>query len=314
MMIASETELSCESVRSQLHKILESETFARSERLRRFLRLTVSEVLEGRGRQLKEYFIGLEVFDRQKDYDPRIDPIVRVEAHRLRARLDDYYRTEGLEDPIVINLPKGSYAPVFREREAEASTAEGTSPQISYPEDWGSIAVLPFANLSRWKNLEFLCCGIADELIRALAKVEGLRVVSRTSATQSRGTGYDFREIGRQLNVAMVLDGSVQRAGKRLRVMVQLTNAADGRHLWSERYDGEMQDVFAIQDQISQAIANNLLVNLRALKHATPLCTKAAKYASSQIAGVALYEQPSVAVRRSRGIGGPSFAGQGSRF
>src|SRR5712692_9721443 len=122
--------VSVESVHAELEKILGGEAFAQSERLKRFLRLAVEEVLQGRGRQLKEYLIGVEVFDRHHAYDPRIDPIVRVEAHRLRSKLEEYYRTEGREDHVLIDLPKGTYVPVFRKREPEAPAVEPIPSQV----------------------------------------------------------------------------------------------------------------------------------------------------------------------------------------
>ncbi len=107
-----------EAVQAELGRILNAKTFAHSERLRRFLQFTVEQELKGEGDKLKEYQIGVEVFDRKESYDPRIDPIVRVEAGRLRSKLKEFYSGEGREDPILIEFPKGSYVPVFREREA----------------------------------------------------------------------------------------------------------------------------------------------------------------------------------------------------
>jgi serine/threonine-protein kinase len=125
-----------------------------------------------------------------------------------------------------------------------------------------SIAVLPFADVSRGKELEYLCDGIAEEIINALTKVEGLRVVARTSAFSFKGKNEDIRAIARKLNVDSMVEGSVRKAGNRLRITAQLINAADGYHLWSERYDREMEDVFAIQDEITLAIVNKLKVTL----------------------------------------------------
>jgi adenylate cyclase len=257
-----EGKISAESVNVQLEKILISDAFARSERLKRFLRLTAEEVLQGRGRQLNEYLIGVEVFDRQENYDPRIDPIVRVEARRLRAKLEEYYREEGRRDPILIDFPKGSYAPVFRKREIKTLTAEELWSRFRSSAQMLTIAVLPFLNLSRRKELECICYGIVDQLISALTKWEDLRVVSRTSAIRFRRQSCNVRAIGRKLNVALVLGGSVQKARKRIRVAAQLTNVDDGCHLWSETYDREMKDALTIQDEISQAILNGLKTTL----------------------------------------------------
>jgi len=125
-----------------------------------------------------------------------------------------------------------------------------------------SIAVLPFADVSRGRELEYLCDGIAEEIIGALTRVEGIRVVARTSAFSFKGKSEDIRTIARKLNVDAVLEGSVRKAENRLRITVQLINARDGYHLWSERYDRQMEDVFAIQDEITLAIVNKLKITL----------------------------------------------------
>ena len=125
-----------------------------------------------------------------------------------------------------------------------------------------SIAVLPFANLSADKENEYFSDGLAEDIIDALTQVPGLRVMARTSAFSFRGKDADVREIGARLNVEHILEGSVRRAGNRLRVTAQLVKASDGYHLWSQRFDREMTDVFAIQDEISQAIVEKLRLRL----------------------------------------------------
>ncbi len=125
-----------------------------------------------------------------------------------------------------------------------------------------SIAVLPFANLNRDEENEFFADGITEELISALSKVEQLRVVSRTSAFQFKGQTQDIREIGQRLQVSMALEGSVRRAGARIRVTAQLVSISDGLQIWSERYDRELKDVFEIQDEISLSIVEALKIQL----------------------------------------------------
>jgi serine/threonine protein kinase/tetratricopeptide (TPR) repeat protein len=125
-----------------------------------------------------------------------------------------------------------------------------------------SVAVLPFANQSADPENEYLTDGIADEIISALTKIQSLRVASRTSAFAFKGKNEDISEIGHKLKVSTVLEGSVRRHGNRLRVTAQLVNVADGSNLWSERYDREIEDIFAIQDDISQAIVKALRVIL----------------------------------------------------
>jgi eukaryotic-like serine/threonine-protein kinase len=125
-----------------------------------------------------------------------------------------------------------------------------------------SIAVLPFVNMSADPENEYFCDGLAEELLNALTKIEHLRVAARTSAFSFKSKDKDVREIGRELNVRTVLEGSVRRAGDRIRITAQLVKVEDGYHLWSERYDRKLKDIFDIQDEISLAIAEALKVRL----------------------------------------------------
>lgn len=121
-----------------------------------------------------------------------------------------------------------------------------------------SIAILPFVDMSPGRDQEYFCDGMAEELINALTQIKDLRVIARTSAFSYKGKDVNVREIGRELNVTTILEGSVRKAGNRLRITAQLVDTAGGHHLWSERYDRDMGDVFAIQDEITLAIVNKL--------------------------------------------------------
>ncbi len=125
-----------------------------------------------------------------------------------------------------------------------------------------AIAVLPFRNLSADPENEYFCDGLAEELLNALAKIDGLRVAARTSAFAFKGKKESLSEIGRALGVTTVLEGSVRTSGKRMRIAVQLANAADGFHVWSERYDRELQDIFDVQDEITLAVVDALKIKL----------------------------------------------------
>ncbi len=125
-----------------------------------------------------------------------------------------------------------------------------------------SIAALPLVNLSRDPDQEYFADGLAEELLNLLAKVPGLHVAGRTSSFAFKGKNEDLRSIGQKLNVATVLEGSVQKAGDRVRITMQLINAADGYHLWSESYDRKLTDVFAVQDEIAQAVVAALKLKL----------------------------------------------------
>jgi TolB-like protein/Flp pilus assembly protein TadD len=129
------------------------------------------------------------------------------------------------------------------------------------------LAVLPFVNMSTDPQNEYFSDGITEELLNALTKVDGLQVTSRTSAFAFKGKNTDIREIGLQLNVDRILEGSVRKAGNRVRITAQLINAADGYHIWSENYDRNLTDIFEVQDEISSMIANKLRENLTEKEH-----------------------------------------------
>jgi TolB-like protein/Flp pilus assembly protein TadD len=242
-----------------LEKILAHQLFSRSGRMVRFLRLAVERTLAGQADQLKEYLIGVEVFDRKPSYDPRVDPIVRVEARRLRAKLKAYYDGDGSADAVLIEFLSGGYAPRLALREAPHETA--VAPPLL---ETGivTVAVLPFADLGSTPGNQYFSDGLTEELIHALTKVPGMRVVAWNTAAQLRDRQQDVRSIREQLHVGTVLTGSVRIAGPSLRVRAQLIDTATGVYLWSETFDRRMQDVFAIQEEIARAIVRTLRVQL----------------------------------------------------
>lgn len=241
-----------------LDRICASREFAQSERMRRFLRFSVERALAGDRDSLKEYTIGVEVFDRSGDYDPRVDSIVRVEARRLRRKLKSFYETMGAKENLRLTLPEGSYAPALE----LAESAEPAAPTGVPGTEEATIAVLPFVSLSSDPENEHFADGLTEELISTLAQAPPLRVVSRTSAFQFKNQAHDIRAIGEQLGVSKVLEGSVRRSGASLRVTAQLVNVADGLHLWSQRFDRKFEDIFSLQEEIAGAIAGVLRVGL----------------------------------------------------
>jgi adenylate cyclase len=138
------------------------------------------------------------------------------------------------------------------------TAAGGLADSPSLAPDISAIAVLPFADMSPGKDQDYLCEGLAEELINALTHIDGLRVAARTASFQFRSAGADVHEIGRQLGVGTLLEGSVRKADDRLRVTVQLIEVATGYHRWSRRFDRRLVDVFAIEDEIAESVANSL--------------------------------------------------------
>jgi adenylate cyclase len=245
---------SADVVRAQTKRILASPELKRSSSLSRLLRFVVEETLNGNGHELKEYRLGVDVFERGADFDPRVDPVVRIQAAKLRSRLAEYYSSEGRNDKIRIAIMKGGYVPTFtfvHGREEKPAALKAADKQ--------SIAVLPFVNISADPENEHFTDGLTEELINVLTSVPGLRVVARTSAFSFKNSRQDIRDIGAQLNAHAVIEGSVRKDGNRLRVTAQLVEVSSGYHLFSRSFKRELNDVFAAQDDLANAFASEVI-------------------------------------------------------
>jgi adenylate cyclase len=276
-------ESEAQAARRQLERVLESPGFSRNERMSRFLRFVVEGHLDSKDHELKESVIAIEVFGRRPDFDSRLDPVVRTEAVRLRARLNEYYIKEGKADALVIELPKGGYVPLFREVEEERQTPARYSTRFWVALGlaclvmglavagwrWSqhrnapiAIAVLPLENTSHDPANDYFADGLTDELIRNLSIIDGLAVRSRTSSFGMKGKPRNIRDAGEQLHADYILEGSVLRAGPQFRINVQLIRVRDDFPLWSGTYERELTEIFAIQNDISMGIVNNLRLKL----------------------------------------------------
>lgn len=284
-----------DAVRAALERVLASRTFAGADRLSRFLRFIVERTLAGGGDELKEYLLGVEVFDRTAAFDPRLDTIVRVEARRLRARLADYYRDEGAADAIVIALPKGAYVPSVEPR-TEAVADEATrSPadeagsveapvqvdalsarlvpaaivmlvivaaglgvtwrSTPRPESPVTLAVLPLVNYSGDPRQDTLAARLTDGIITELARVPAVAVRSRTSVLQYKDTRRPLREVARGLAVSVVMEGGVVAENGDVKVDVRLVSASADRKFWVDTFVGRQKDVRALEQRIAQSAA-----------------------------------------------------------
>jgi adenylate cyclase len=246
-------------IRAQIDRILKSKAFEGSERLRRFLIWTVEQVLQGEAENIKQYSVGLEVFDRGAEFDPRIDSIVRTEAQRLRRKLSGYYLHEGISDSILVSFEPGSYVPVLKGREGTNTAQRNNRPEVvSITKRHPATAVLPFLNLTGYADQDYLCRGIAESIQDRLANSRSLRVISTSSAFRFAAEEQDFARIERELGVNTVVEGSVQQLGSRIRIHAKAVDLASGSYIWARVFDREMQDVFAIQDEIARAVAQAL--------------------------------------------------------
>ena len=258
------------AIREQLVRIVNSGPFHQSQRRQRFLEYLVNETLAGRGERLKAYNVALEVFDRPEFFDPVTDPLVRIEAARLREKLREYYGTDGQGDPIRIDLPKGTYTPhiEFRHEDAPQIAREKGSPTHEVSSTVPSVAVFPFGDLSADQNLGYLGDGVAEDIITALSRFPDLVVVARSSSFTYKYKALDVRQVGKELGVGYVVEGSVRKDGDKLRIVAQLIDAKTGEHVWAERFDRSGMDPWALQDEITGMIVSAMTGEKGALKQA----------------------------------------------
>ena len=299
---------------AQLERILSSADFAASSRLKNFLSYLVAETLAGRSDQLKEYAIAIDVFDRDDNFDPQTSSIVRVEASRLRSKLEKFNATAGRNDAVRISLKPGGYVPSFDSvANSESPPAAEIETTIETPRPTGlsrsaiyaivpvaliavigligfgqndfwqraapaeqaldmthSVAVLPLRNLSGDSSEDYFGDGMTDALITGLARERVAHVTSMTSVMAYKNVDRPMSEIGNELGVSHLVEGSVMRVGDDVRITVQLIEAATDRHLWAESYDGEMSDVLALQRDVVQRIVGSMAQHVTARAEPNP--------------------------------------------
>jgi TolB-like protein/Tfp pilus assembly protein PilF len=248
-----------------VHHVLDavcgSAQFARSPRHQRLLRYLVEELLAGRVANLREIHLGVHVFGRAAaSFDPAADAIVRVEANRLRARLDRYYASEAPESRVIIELPVGSYVPLLRWPAAQAVSRDGGD---SLP----VVAVLPLDALGGGDDVVLWSDALTDEITDALARLQDVRVVARTSVVRFKADKRDIREIAHVLSANALIEGSLQREGTQLRAIVQIITANDGLHLWSDSVNGSVDARFQFFDTVTAMVSRAIPLVIHTLQH-----------------------------------------------
>lgn len=238
---------SAEKVRQELNRILASKSFRQVDRLQRFLTFIVEETISGRGDRLKEYLVGVDVFGKDADFDPRMDPIVRVQARRLRLRLASYYQDEGHSDQIVIELPKGGYTPNFKI--SGSSTPKKPLSVALFSRN--TVMVLPFADHSPAGDMGYLCEGLSQEIISSLSKINSLVLLSADKAE-------DSPEPAQLSGAGMIISGSIRKSRDLLRITTHLTDTVRGCYLWSDSIDRKMDDLFAVQEEVAKTVTQIL--------------------------------------------------------
>lgn len=252
-----------QQIRAELERILRSSPFVNSERLARFLRFTVDAAISGHGDSLKEYLIGVEVYDRKPPYHPSQDSIVRTEARRLRSKLKEYYEREGKDDPVFIYFRPGSYLPVFRRNESSAEVfwpATSPSNQDFLIDSAGvPVAVLHFLDLSGGRLSRLCAQGLTDEIVHVLAATDGIRVVASASIAQPGEGASDVPVLAKRLGVHNIIEGTIREEGNRLRITVNVLGC-DGFQISTHRFETEASEetLFHVQAQIATAFVSRV--------------------------------------------------------
>ena len=249
--------LSEQEIRAELDRLLQSALFLQSDRLGRFLRFAIENALAGNTDVLKEYVIGTEVYDRKPPYHPSQDSIVRTEARRLRAKLKEYYESEGKQNPVFIYFRPGTYVPLFRRNESSAEVAMNgfaAEGDLLTKGVGVAVAVLPFVDLSN-RPLSALCArGVTDELIHNLTRTDGIRVISSTSFPQVVEAPHDIPSLSQKFGLNNVIEGTVREDYNRLRITARVLGS-DGFQMSSHRFDtaATEENLAQVQEQIATA-------------------------------------------------------------
>ena len=242
------------SIKEQLDRILSIPAFKNSNILSGFLKFVVEETLNGRSHEIKEYTIGVNVLSRNTDFNPQLDAIVRIHAGRLRRALNEYYHESGKNDLVRIEIPKGSYIPLFHSQKeiGNIKIAEKINPIRKRP----AVAVLPFRNISKDSSRDFFADGLGEQLSTDLTQFHDLSVISYYSSRHVSGKTTDVKEAANLLDAKYIVTGSIQNDNKHLRIQVQLITGNSGEQLWAKSFErsNTASGLFEMQNEIVKSI------------------------------------------------------------
>ncbi len=249
-----------EAIRQQLEKILTSPQLVNSPNLQNFLRFIVGKTLAGEAAEIKGYTVATQVLGRKADFDPNLDPIVRILAGRLRRALEKYYQEQGYNDPVFIDVPKGAYVPVFHSFSRQEGAGAVISvvrqePTVALPSG-PSVAVMPLLNLTGDRRQEYFTEGLAEELTSELARYQDLRVIAYQSTRRWKGKEIDARAAGLDLGVRFLVEGSVRRDAKTVKIDLHVVDTQNGRRVWGKQYCRELKadSIIALQEEIARQV------------------------------------------------------------
>jgi adenylate cyclase len=246
-----DTRLEAEEVRVQLKRILDSPEFHAPQRQREFLQFVVAETIAGRAEEIKGYTIATRVFGRKEDFDQAIDPIVSIQASRLRRALERYYLVAGSRDRIRIDIPKGTYVPSFHEQtrvETDAIDAAKGS-DITFDESWPTLLIKPLQNLTGDPEKDYLGMGLATELAVEIARFQEIKVLLYEREAQ-KGSVPDSA-------IRFIVSGSIRKSMMGIKVTVHLTDNGTKQQVWGDTYksDSETFGLMAFEEEVARVIA-----------------------------------------------------------
>ncbi|MEJ2093241.1 MAG: hypothetical protein P8X65_13735 [Syntrophobacterales bacterium] len=249
-----------EAIRRQLAKILTGPQFVNSPNLQNFLRFIVEKTLAGEAAEIKGYTVATQVLGRKADFNPNLDPIVRIMGGRLRRALEQYYRLPGKNDPVIINVPRGAYVPRFRSSSQPEGAGEVTrevlKESILALPSGPSVAVMPLLNLTGDSEQEYFTEGLAEELTSELARYQDLRVIAYQSTRRWKGETIDPRAAGLDLGVRFLVEGSIRRDANTVKIDLHVVDTQNSLRVWGKQYCRELRPdkLIALQEEIARQV------------------------------------------------------------
>lgn len=255
------TSISSDRVKAQLERILTNSEFRSGERLGQFLHYVVEQTLSGRSGHIKQYTVAVEAMGYGAEFDPQSNPTVRIHARKLRRALDRYYYNHGSEDPIRIDIPKGSYVPVFLDNHVSSEVSDASECPSPVPEQAllessdPAVAVVMFENLNEKDEYLFFARGLTAEILFSLTRFSGLSVLG--PLTPAEGKPVEYYKISREYGATFVLQGWVRSYGSKIRITADLTDVSTGKKLWSQTFgfDIEKTSLSEIEDAVAGRVA-----------------------------------------------------------
>ncbi len=244
--------LATEKIQKQLQRILASPEFHATDRQRDFLQFVVTETIAGRAQEIKGYTVATRVFGRKENFDQTIDPIVSIQASGLRRALERYYLVAGKQDPVRIDIPKGTYVPIFREQievESDRTALISKIPDVGFEGSWPSVLVRPFQNLTGNPELDYLGVGLATELATELGLYQDIQVLL------DKQEGHE--KVSSDSVARFTVDGNIRKDIEGVKVAVQLFDNATNTQLWGDMHRSglEAPQLIAFEEEVARLVA-----------------------------------------------------------